>query len=89
MTRFDDLGYEGLVLIGKTPQEAWQIIRDDTMGKADIRPLIEHLASSPEGLAVLQRSRDDWAARGFPPPWAELLNQEPPWTALMPEGPDA
>jgi hypothetical protein len=65
-------GFAGLLLLGHTPQQAWQIIRDDFAADPGAQALIAHLASTEDGRAALELSRQDWKRHGLTPPWENL-----------------
>lgn len=69
MTAPADLGYEGLLLAGMTPAQAWQEIHDSMTPEA--RAIIADLRTDPEGRAALEYSRQRWALRGLRPPWED------------------
>lgn len=66
-------GFSGLLLLGYTDREAWQIIRDATVADPDAVSIIRIMAGTDEGREALALSGAAWAARGLPAPWAELL----------------
>jgi hypothetical protein len=73
LTADGDLGFQGMLAAGKTPREAWEELRGQCCDPEVIAAL-EVLRRSPHGQAVLDRSRQAWAARGLPPPWEEPGN---------------
>jgi len=67
----DELGFLGLVDMGMTPAEAWQVIHDDLANEPGALAILMDLEASPAGREVLALSRQQWAAHGLPPPWTE------------------
>ena len=63
-----DPGYEGLLLAGYTPQQAYQQVTEVSI-TPDVQAIIASLRETPEGRMALEYSRAQWAARGWPPPW--------------------
>jgi hypothetical protein len=59
-----------MLAAGKTPREAWETLRGQCSDPS-VRTALEVLRRSPHGQAVLDRSRQAWAAHGLPPPWED------------------
>ena len=70
-----ELGYTGLLAVGHTPQEAWQIIRDGIIARPEVWAVFEAM-KDPEGRAALDWARQRWAEHGLPAPFDDL--PEPP-----------
>jgi hypothetical protein len=66
----DDLGFAGLLAAGLTPVEAWAEVRKTTAHPA-VRAIIADLASTEDGRAALEFSRQRWARHGLRPPWED------------------
>ena len=62
------LGYEGLLLKGYSPAQAYQHVLASSVSD-EVQAIIADLRTTPEGRAALDHSRRQWARRGFPPPW--------------------
>lgn len=69
----DEMGFLGLVDMGMTPAEAWQVIHDDLRAEPGALAIIRTLDQDQEGRAALAWSRQQWAAHGLPPPWEDRL----------------
>jgi hypothetical protein len=67
-----ELGFAGLLAAGKTPQEAWQVIRDGLMADPGAMAVIAALTETEDGRASLEWSRAGWARHGLTPPWEDL-----------------
>jgi hypothetical protein len=67
----DALGFLGLMDMGMTPAEAWQVIHDDLQAEPGALAIIRDLDRDPEGQEALAWSRQQWASHGLPPPWEE------------------
>jgi len=70
LTADGDPGFQGMLAAGKTPRQAWDELRGQCRDP-EIRAALEVLRRGPHGQAVLDRSRQAWAARGLPPPWED------------------
>jgi hypothetical protein len=66
----DDLGFDGLLQAGYTPEEAWAEIRADCHDPS-VRSIFAGLEATEEGRAALEWSRQQWAARGLSAPWED------------------
>jgi hypothetical protein len=64
------LGFAGLVELGMTEAEAWQVIHDDLVSSGAMA-IIAELERDEPGRAALDWSRQQWAAHGLPPPWED------------------
>jgi hypothetical protein len=73
-----DLGFTGLLAAGRTPQEAWQIIHDDTAASPEARAIFADLAATEDGRAALDWARAAWARHGLPPPWEDPPDRPAP-----------
>ena len=62
-----ELGFDGLLAAGRTPEQAWREIHDAMTPAA--RAIIADLAGDEQGRAALEWSRQRWALRGLRPPW--------------------
>ena len=67
----DEMGFLGLIEMGMTPAEAWQVIHDDLLAEPGALRLIKALEGTEGGRAALLGSRQRWSAHGLPPPWEE------------------
>lgn len=70
MTADGDPGFQGMLAAGKTPRQAWEELHGQYCDP-EVLAALEVLRRSPHGQAVLNRSRQAWAARGLPPPWED------------------
>jgi hypothetical protein len=70
LTADDDLGFSGMLTAGMAPRQAWEALREQCSDPSVLAAL-EVLRRSPHGQAVLDRSRQAWAAHGLPPPWED------------------
>lgn len=69
------LGYAGLVATGATPDAAFDEIAADT-DDPTVQAIFAHLQSTPEGRAMLEDAKAQWAALGLPAPWERTLELE-------------
>lgn len=70
MTGPRELGFEGMLLAGQTPEQAWDEIRRDAEDP-EVRAMIADMQNSEEGRAVLEWSRTEWERHGLPVPWED------------------
>ena len=71
MAAGDGVGFSGVLAAGNTPQQAWDTVREQFRDPSVLAAL-DVFRRSPHGRAMLDRSRQAWAARGLPPPWETL-----------------
>jgi hypothetical protein len=72
-----DPGFDGLIMAGVPPEQAWSQMADVAAGP-EAAAIIAALGDTPEGRAVLDWSRQSWAARGLRPPWDPDPATDPP-----------
>lgn len=63
-----ELGFAGMLAVGMDPQEAYDLIRQES-NHPGVRAIIAELRESEQGRAALEYSRQRWAEYGLTPPW--------------------